>query len=177
MEKQPISSKSWLASLQEALKNLQPSDRPIRIAVVGVGNELNGDDMAGIVLARQLSQLAEGKDNLLVVDAGPAPENISGYLRRFGPDLVVMVDAAQMSEPPGAVGWLRWQDTAGLSASTHTLPLHMFATYLTAELGCEMALIGIQPAHNAVDGPLSPEVGEAIRATIEELTRVFASIT
>lgn len=127
-------------------------------------------------MARSLARTVEGRDNLLVVDAGPAPENTTGLLRRFGPDLVVMADAAQMSDPPGTVRWLRWQDTAGISASTHTLPLHMFATYLTAELGCEMALIGIQPAQNAVGGPLSKEVEEAVRAIAEELTRVFASI-
>ena len=148
----------------------------MRVAVVGVGNELNGDDMAGLILARELARRVEGRDHLLVIDAGPAPENTTGLLRRFGPDLVVMVDAAQMGDPPGAVRWLAWQDTAGISASTHTLPLHMFGTYLTAELGCDLALIGIQPAQNAVDGPLSEVVGGAVRVLAGELAQALTDM-
>ncbi len=141
--------------------------------MVGIGNELNGDDMAGITLARELNRLVEGQDHVLVIDAGPAPENTTGLLRRFGPDLVVMVDAAQMGDPPGTIRWLAWQDTAGISASTHTLPLHMFATYLTAELGCELALIGIQPAQNALEGALSAVVGETVRALAQEMAEAL----
>ena len=95
---------------------------------------------------------------MLAIQGGPAPENFTGLLRRFEPDLVLMVDAALMELEPAKTGWLRWQDTSGFSASTHTLPLHLLAGYLTAELNCEVALLGIQPAQTRVGAPLSPEV-------------------
>ena len=158
-----MSSKPWLASLKQTLSQLQPADRLPRVAVIGIGSELNGDDFAGIALARELGRRVDGQSHLLVVDAGPAPENTSGLLRRFGPDLVLLVDAAQMDDPPGSARWLDWQDTAGLSASTHTLPLHLFAGYLTAELGCHVVLIGIQPTHNGVGEALSPAVKQAVQ--------------
>ena len=40
------------------------------------------------------------------MEAGPAPENFTGPLRRFRPDLVLLVDAAQMDAEPGTIGWL-----------------------------------------------------------------------
>ena len=172
-----MSSKPWQASLRQALKSRPRSDRPARVAVVGVGVELCGDDAAGVALAQTLRRRSCDGDTLLVIDAGPALENTGGLLRRFGPDLVLVVDAAQMDEPPGAVRWLRWQDTAGLSASTHTLPIHMFAAYLTQELGCEVALLGIQPAQNAFDTPLSPQVARAVEATADALIECVSPAT
>jgi hydrogenase maturation protease len=102
-----------------------------------------------------------------VVDAGPAPENVTGLLRRFRPDVVVLVDAAAMSEQPGAVRWLERGCALGCSASTHTLPLGMLATYLRESLGCDVRLLGIQPAVIAKEGPLSAPV----RRTVERLAR------
>jgi hydrogenase 3 maturation protease len=166
-----MSSLSWQKALTQALQRLQKPDRSPRIAFVGIGHELRGDDAAGVMLARAMQPLA-ASDRVIVVDAGAAPENCTGLLRRFRPDLVVLVDAAQLDEPPGTVRWLAWQETAGLSASTHTLPLHMLASYLTADLGCDVALIGIQPAQNAIDSPLSPMVQQAV----DELARALAGI-
>ena len=143
-----MSKKSWQETLQAALKRVKKSDRSPRVAIVGIGHELCGDDAAGLHLACTLQTLAADNERLLVIEAGPAPENFCGTLRRFYPDLVVLADAAQMGMQPGTVRWLPWQETTGLSASTHTLPLHILAQYLTAELGCEVALLGIQPAQN-----------------------------
>lgn len=171
-----MSSKPWQESLRQALKS-SPSqpERPPRTAIIGIGSELCGDDAAGIALAQALQRRGPEIDTLLVIDAGPALENTSGLLRRFAPDLVLVVDAAQMDEPPGSIGWLRWQDTAGLSASTHTLPIHMFAAYITEELGCEVALLGVQPAQNNVDTPLSAPVAQAVEALAADLCDLLSA--
>ncbi len=119
--------KPWQENLQADLKRLQKPDRPPRLAVLGIGHELYGDDAVGVWLAGRLGRLAHSNESLLAVQGGPAPENFTGTLRRFGPDLVLMVDAALMDLEPGKTGWLSWQDTTGFSASTHTLPLHLLA--------------------------------------------------
>jgi hydrogenase 3 maturation protease len=175
-----MSKLSWLDSLAEKLAQLsrdQPDGlaRPPRLAIVGVGHELRGDDAAGLLVARQLVQAWQQRswspagDRLLIIEAGHAPENHTGPIRRFAPDLVLMVDAAQMNEPPGCVRWLAWQEISGLSASTHTMPLYMLAKYLTSELGCDVALIGIQPADTALGAPLSPPVQRAINQVAQAL--------
>lgn len=161
---------SWEVSLAQTLDRLTRVDRPARIAILGIGHELRGDDTAGALVARALMhRVADLGEHILVIDAGHAPENFGGPLRRFLPDLVLLIDAAQMGEVPGAIRWLAWDETAGLSASTHTLPLYVLAQYLIAELGCEVALIGIQPLDTSLGERLTPQVQRAIDTIVHVL--------
>ena len=131
--------------------------------------------MARRLLARSRPPEARpaGAPVLLVVDAGPAPENQTGSLRRFAPDLVILVDAARMDAAPGVVRWLAWQETIGLAGSTHTLPPATLATYLTGELGCEVALLGIQPQAVDFDAPLSATADEAVQDVVAGLAQIL----
>jgi hydrogenase 3 maturation protease len=161
----------WQSQLRKKLASLslsRPDGDRLRVAVVGIGHALNGDDGAGIAVAQALTARLT-TPTLLVLDAGAAPENQTGALRRFDPALVLFVDAANMGGAPGEVRLLDWQDTTGLSASTHTLPLHVIAQYLVHELGCDVALLGIQPQQNAVMAPLSPLIEGVVREVVSEL--------
>jgi hydrogenase 3 maturation protease len=151
---------SWTDTLKQTLTRLQHSkEGQLRVAVAGIGHELRGDDAAGLEVARRLRSFAHS--NLFIIEAGHAPENHTGLLRRFSPDLILLVDTAQLNEAPGTIRWLPWQETSGISASTHTMPPYMLARFLTAELNCEIALIGIQPDHTFLHSSLSPVVEEA----------------
>jgi hydrogenase 3 maturation protease len=154
-----------LEPLHQKLQHLPTA----RVAVLGVGHELSGDDAAGLAIARALIPRATGQARLFIVEAGPAPENQTGALRAFKPDLVIMVDAAQMNAEPGTIRWLAWEDTTGISASTHTLPLHMLARFMIAEFGCEVALIGIQPFDNLFSENLSPNMQQAVDEVVQGL--------
>ncbi|NDJ77697.1 MAG: hydrogenase maturation protease [Chloroflexi bacterium] len=156
---------SWQNRLKQTLRSLSPPDRAVRCVVLGIGNEFNGDDAAGIAVARGLEARVDSDDRLLIVDAGIAPENHTGVLRAFAPDVVLLVDAAQMNAEPGTVRLLDWQDTTGLSATTHTLPPYMLAKFLTMDLGCTVALLGMQPFGNLPDTPLS----DPMQAVVEEV--------
>lgn len=172
-----MSKPFWPSMLEQKLQRLsqlQP-EHAQRVVIVGIGNELNGDDAAGVWVARKLQEAAGrvADSPVLIVEAGTAPENVTGALRKFAPALVLLIDAAQLNEPPGTIGWLDWRETTGISAVTHGLPLYVLAEYLVTEIGCEVALIGIQPRTNAFDAPLSPEVllavdevAQALRATL-----------
>ena len=166
----------WQQKLQTDLKNRKKTDRPVRLAILGVGQELYGDDAVGVRLAECLREALAGEVNFLAVPGGPAPENFTGTLRRFGPDLVLLVDAALMDLQPGQTGWLDWQDTTGFSASTHTLPLHLVAGYLTSELECKVDLLGIQPENCQVGEPLSPAVQSAANAIIKSICELVEEI-
>lgn len=145
---------------------------PARVAVVGVGHDLRGDDAAGLVVARRV--LASAGERLLVVDGGPAPENLTGVLRRFQPDLVLLVDAADLDAEPGTVRWLTPDVIEGLSATTHTMPLSMLARFLQHELDCGVYLVGIQPGQNGIGQPLSEAVERAVGAVEDGLRAVFS---
>lgn len=162
----------WKNSLQ---KMLLSSPEP-RIAVMGIGHELRGDDAAALIVVRALQAAVGTRPNVLLVEAGHAPENHTGSIRRFAPNLVLLIDAAHMGELPGTIRWLVWQDTSGISGSSHTLPLHMIAAYLQLELGCEVALIGIQPEGTAFDQPLSDVVQMAVDQIVPPLVEMLRAL-
>jgi hydrogenase 3 maturation protease len=166
-----MSRRSWQTSLGRTIRRAEAHASVPRIAVAGIGHELRGDDAAGLAVARALQSVLGSEERTLVIDAGSAPENQTGLLRRFKPDVVLLVDAAQMDAAPGTVRWLSWEDTGGITASTHTVPLGVLARYLNSELGCEVALLCIQPANDAVAAPLSPKVAEAVDSIVDALAR------
>lgn len=150
---------------QDALKaNLRRSKNEIstRVAVVGVGHDLRGDDAAGLHAARALSELLLPFRNWLVLEGGPAPENITGVLRRFRPELVLMIDAAQFGAFPGTVRWVDWRAAAKSATSTHTGSLNLVAQYISTELRCDVMLLGIQMGDNTLGTPLTPAVASAV---------------
>jgi hydrogenase 3 maturation protease len=161
---------SWKVALTQALN---PTD-PGRIAILGIGNELNGDDALGVLLARKLSTrlLPAVAPTFLILEAGSAPENLTFALRRFAPRHTLLIDAAQMDEAPGAIRYFSPQEITGIGAFSHALPLSALAAYLTAELGCTVGALGVQPAHNDFDTPLSPPV----RAAMYRILGYFTSL-
>jgi hydrogenase 3 maturation protease len=146
-----------------------PDPRPTRVAIVGVGNTMMGDDGAGILVVRALAERLKGAPDMLLIDGSTAPENFTGPLRRFRPDLVIEIDAAHLEQPPGTVAWVDWRDADGMSASTHTLPPSVLAGFLTADLGCRVSLLGIQPATLGMGDGLSPEVAMAVDGLTAQL--------
>ena len=145
---------------QEQLKEMLTAAP--RIAILGVGSELCGDDAAGMVLIERLRmQLAEDADCLLLAGS-TAPENFTGMIRHFKPDLLLLVDAAHVG---GEVGTMRCCDPAeidGMGCSTHMLPLHVMLDYLSSETGCAVLVVGIQPGEMEFATSPCPEMLAAI---------------
>jgi len=144
---------------------------------MGVGNILRSDDAAGMLVAGALSRYkcAADTDHILIIEAGQAPENRTGEIRNFAPNLVLLIDAAEMGKEPGTVTWIAEEDIDGMSASTHSLPLSMLAHYLTLELGCKVMLLGIQAASNDVGETVSPKVLQAIEEVVDGLDEAIRS--
>jgi hydrogenase 3 maturation protease len=179
MEETKILPNTWKTALSLLLKRLTSNPaKPARIAILGVGNQFRSDDGAGVLIARALSkcECTQDTDHLLVIEAGHAPENTTGELRRFDPDLVLIIDAADMGETPGTIRWIPAEDIDGMSASTHSLPLSILAQYLTLEINCTVALLGIQPDSNEVGEQVSPEVLQAVHEIVEELEALISGV-
>ena len=171
MEETKILPDTWKTSLNPLLQKLtSESGRPPRVAILGVGNQFRADDAVGVLIARALSnrECARDTEHLLIIEAGHAPENTTGELRKFAPDLVLILDAAEMGQQPGAIQWIPEEAIDGMSASTHSLPLSMLARYLTLDLNCTVTLLGIQPGSNEVGGEISAEVLRAIQEIVDE---------
>jgi hydrogenase 3 maturation protease len=167
---------SWINSLIRELPRSQKDKRFFlpRACLVGVGSDLRGDDSAGLMVVRQLFKHSHA-ENLLIIEGGPAPENVTGQIRAFHPDNVILIDAAHMDEPPGTVQWIPLDSIDGMSASSHSLPLSMLADYLIAEIGCEVFILGIQPAQNEIGSELSSPVQNAVDEIVFEMRKLFSA--
>jgi hydrogenase maturation protease HycI len=157
--------------LKDAVTSQKKNGRPPKVAVVGIGHELRGDDWAGVAAVRKL----KARNNVLIVDAGCAPENITGLVRLFIPNLVILIDAVQMNDEVGEINWICFDQITGLSASTHSLPVDMFARFLALDIGCEVALIGIQPAATDLGAGLSGQVKKAVNKLARQLNSLFSA--
>lgn len=169
-----MSRNSWQASMPRLLSR---ATADTRIAVMGIGNTFRSDDAAGVLVARSLmeSRVLQDLDTVLIIDAGHAPENGTGQLRRFDAELVLLIDAAEMGEQPGTVRLIDMDAIEGISASTHSLPLSMLAKYLALELECQIALLGIQPESTAVGEGVSSSVRSAVGEIVIALERALAA--
>jgi hydrogenase 3 maturation protease len=164
-----MSIPSWRKLAIQTLSCLAPTDQ---ITIIGVGTELRGDDAVGVEIARRLRRRISNP-NCQVIEAGPAPENFTSTLRQRRPKLVLIIDAAQMEAPPGTVRWLTPAELAELPAATHALPLDLFARFIQQELGCQVALIGIQPQQTDFQAPLTKAVQLAAKEVVEVIAGIY----
>ncbi|HWQ58918.1 MAG TPA: hydrogenase 3 maturation endopeptidase HyCI [Clostridia bacterium] len=139
-----------------------------RVAVLGVGSELCRDDAAGLYAVERMRR-EPGLEKLLLLSGESAPENFTGVIKGFSPDALIVVDAAYMDLPAGSFQLLPYEKAAGLSFSTHMLPLPMLMDYIRAECGCRLYVIGIQPENTGQGLGISPRVREGAR----KLARMF----
>jgi hydrogenase 3 maturation protease len=143
-----------------------------RIAILGVGSDLRGDDGVGVAVAARLERTLAGTRDARVFQGHTAPENLSGAIREFTPSHLVAIDAACLSGRPGRVALIRGEDVGGVSFCTHALPLSVMFAYLKQSLaGLKVVVIGIEPADTAFGRPLS----DAVAAAAESVARGVAA--
>jgi hydrogenase 3 maturation protease len=140
--------------------------------VVGVGSSLRSDDVAGVRIAERVRELA--LPDVYAVIGHTAPENVTGEIRAFAPSHVLFVDAADFGAAPGSIRLFESADIGGMTSSTHTLPLHVIADYLTHELGCRVVFLGLQPKSVAFGDAVSNEVAAAIEETVEAIAEALS---
>ena len=135
-----------------------------RVVVLGVGNPMRGDDGVGACLADRL----QGRVKATVVNAGDVPENYLGPVAADQPEVVVIVDAAELGTAPGEIAIIEANELAKTTLSTHNVSLSLFIEVLRSEVQADVFLLGVQPASTAFGAPLSPAIVTALRL-LEEL--------
>lgn len=145
------------------------------VLVVGVGNDLRGDDAVGLEVARRVS--GEGCGARVAVLVGDAADLLE--LMR-GEDRVVIVDAVA---PSGRVGRIHrvdasraWQGPRQPDGSTHALGVAE-ALELARVLGSlppRVTVFGIEGARFALGDAMSPEVRSASDDVVREIVAELA---
>lgn len=166
-------------------------DDASRVAVLGCGSQFRGDDEAGTLIAELLQEElaragalgAPGGSGLPGGDALPggrtlqafaghaAPENLTGEIKAMHPDLLLVIDAVDLGVdvPAGEAALVHIDDIAGVSFSTHMLPLKIVLDYLARELDCRICLLGIQLASIEFMAQMHPAVRQTVDETVATL--------
>ena len=161
---------SYLTLLNRALTiHLVTNSSVPKIAFIGIGNELNGDDGAGVLVARKIKQALSISENLLIVEGSIAPENFSAPIRRFNPDWIWLVDAADLSSHSGHIEIITLDEIDGVTVFSHGLPLSIFGKFLQSETGASVNIFGIQPENLEPFSQISETVGKSIDRLSKEL--------
>ena len=133
--------------------------------LLGIGNPRHGDDALGPLFARAFRH-----PHWCCINAATAPENFTGLIRRHHPDLLVLLDAAEMNLPPGTLRRLDPATIQGRDFGTHAPSLAQLAAFLS-DCANEIILLGIQPA-SILPGPrLSPPVRATLRSLAQSLAQ------
>lgn len=144
-----------------------------KIVILGIGNELRGDDALGSILARELAVLFQENDNVTVFDGGAVPENFTGAIRKEEPSHIIILDAVDMNEPPGHIRLVKKDEIANYSISTHAMPLSFLIKYLESTSSADITLLGIQPKNMNLIQETSPEVKKSIEHVIGIFNQSF----
>jgi len=141
--------------------------------VLGIGNRLGGDDAAGTCVVDMLHRRRQGAKTLLpaeimAIDAGTAPESYTSVIRRHRPDLLILVDAANMGLSPGALRTITPEKIGILSFSTHNIPLSMFISYVEEFCG-KVLLVGVQPEQTETGMGISKAVRKSVKKLAEAI--------
>lgn len=132
-----------------------------KLVILGIGNELRGDDVVGSLVARSLTKLFSGRDEITVFDGGTVPENYTSPIKKENPSHIILIDAADMGMEPGSIKIIRKEDIAHYNLSTHAMPLSFLITYLQNQTGAGIILMGIQPKNMEIGNEVSEEISQS----------------
>ncbi len=152
-----------------------------RIAVIGIGNVLAGDDAVGPHVLKVLEARWALPPDVEVLDAGTPGYDLTAFIA--GVEAAVIVDSVRAGgAPPGA---LRTYDKEALLAKAPVLALSphepgVREALLNADfMGVAprvVRLVGVVPASVATGIALSPEVRAAVPAAVAQVLRELESL-
>jgi hydrogenase 3 maturation protease len=143
----------------QKLDNLIDDIKGKRVVIVGVGNTMLGDDGLGPVLIERL----QGNTSAILFDGGEMPENLISPIIKARPEVLILVDAAELSKAPGEMELIRPEDIGGFGGSTHSLPLDRFLKFIGDKIpNLKAYLIGVQFKSKKFGNSLGLEMQESL---------------
>jgi hydrogenase 3 maturation protease len=139
-----------------------------KLVLVGVGNPLRHDDQVGLEIVHQFNDRVQDS-RILVIESESVPENYLDTILAFTPSHILILDAALLNLPPGTSRFVESVPVVSTSISTHTLPLHLFTSYLQRILDTRIGFLLIQPKDLTFGEGLSPEVQEVVPRILTSL--------
>ncbi len=142
-----------------------------KLAIVGIGNIIRGDDGLGPKLI-EILKARGGLPGVSLFDCGTAPENYIFPILSTSCDTLMLVDAADIGKEPGAVEIFDLDKISRVSFSTHNPSPRLFTDLLkTGKEDMDIFVISIQPKSTGIGAPLSEEV----LSSLERIADIFCA--
>ena len=133
-----------------------------RIYVICVGNDLNGDDGAGLAVYEGIKDLG----GMRCVFAYTAPENFTDDIMDYMPERVIIIDAADFGAEAGTIRPIPLDSIEKSHFSTHRAPFKMIAMALS-KASLQLSILGIQAKRTG----LGDKMSESVRLSCMKLVR------
>ena len=146
-----------------------------KIVILGIGNEIKGDDALGSIIAQKTSLLFDENENIVVFDGGTVPENYTGLIRKENPTHIILVDAVDMRKEPGYIMVVEKEEIANYNISTHAMPISFLIRYMETTVDAKIILVGIQPKSMGFAENVSKEVEKSIEEVIDAFLKLVSS--
>jgi hydrogenase 3 maturation protease len=113
------------------------SRRDKKILFAGIGNVLKNDDGVGVYITERIRK----SERILSLTVEVSLENYIGKINSQKPDILILVDCAEMKSPPGTCRLLKPGLIGDMTFNTHNISLKRIADFFKMEV----FVLGIQP--------------------------------
>ena len=139
-----------------------------KVLIFGVGNRLRGDEGVGCFIVKRLKD----KVNVSLLDGGVMPENQLSRIESLHPDLVLIIDAADMPNAmPGEIGLFELDQVHQAGIKTRTADIPLVFKIISDKSRPEALLIAVQPDDQNKKG-----VSESIRNALDGLEAMLVEL-
>jgi len=114
---------------------LHQKDR--KILFVGIGNVLKSDDGVGVYICNNIKNHA----NIISLTVETGIENYIGKINTLKPDILVLLDCADLRSPAGTFKILEVNQVQDLTFNTHNISLRRLSDFFEIPV----YILGIQP--------------------------------
>ena len=128
-----------------------------KVVILGIGNELRGDDGFGPYVAEAL----KGKVEAVVYNCGTVLENYDNPIVKERPDVIILLDIINFNAPFGEMGVFEKDDILKVGFSTHNVSPRVFIELLESSIKADIIMVGVKPKETAFGDELSHEVKES----------------
>lgn len=161
------SSTDTPAAIRDRLRELIAGRK---VVLMGVGNELRGDDAFGVWLAERIEHRVAPK----VFVTHDLPEDYTVKAADERPDIVLVLDAIDFHGEPGEVHLVAAKDVPPTPGVTHRPSLEMMARFLELDVGADMWVLGVQPRMDSVG--VGDEMSEPVTRALNALEALLLEL-
>lgn len=143
---------NWQPRFRQVLVSASPT---AKVALVGVGHPMRGDDFVGSFIVKTLKKRIP-TDRVVLFDSEDGVEWVISKIKNANPKHLVLLDACELNTDPGEITLIPLAETSYPFFTTHGIPLKLLTSKLLPSV--ETWILAIQPERMGLNEGLSQVV-------------------